>query len=204
MELLSRRQTDILQFITNYLSVHCYPPTFREIMVHFHFKSPRTAAYHVSILSKKGYMVRARGARTLEPTGFALAPRVPILNKISSEQSFSEADVEGRLTFDSQVASSKNSFFIKAEGEQMKTENILNGDYLLICPANNLEEGDQVAYYSRNQLMIRLFGRREGQILLSRHRNDKMPLNISKKGNFRFLGKVVAIVRLLNGKLIPR
>ncbi len=65
MKLTDRQQT-ILAFIREFIDVKGYPPTIREIGLHFGIKSTNGVAYHLAALEKKGYIERgASSARTI-------------------------------------------------------------------------------------------------------------------------------------------
>ena len=53
-----------------------YPPTIREIGLHFGIKSPNGVAYHLAALEKKGYIER----------GIASARAIRLLDKFPSTQ----------------------------------------------------------------------------------------------------------------------
>lgn len=51
---LTRRQEQVLIFITKYLDSHGYGPTVRDIMDNFGIGSPNGAMYHLHRLKAKG------------------------------------------------------------------------------------------------------------------------------------------------------
>lgn len=77
-EELTKRQSEVLEFITQYLASKGFPPSFREIGEHFGFNSPNSVMCHVRALAKKGKIMRgenqARGITLLErePSGMPL------------------------------------------------------------------------------------------------------------------------------------
>ena len=56
METLTKRQNDILNYIKNYIVVHGYPPTIREIGKDLGLSSPATFDAHLANLEKKGFI----------------------------------------------------------------------------------------------------------------------------------------------------
>ena len=63
---LTDKQRDIFNFLQRFTNENGYPPTVKEIMVHFNFASPTAVTTHLTALEKKGYVKktgkRARGS----------------------------------------------------------------------------------------------------------------------------------------------
>ena len=56
MTKLTPRQLEIYQYLAGYIASHQYPPTVREIMQHFGFKSPNSVMIHLKPMRKKGWL----------------------------------------------------------------------------------------------------------------------------------------------------
>ena len=56
MDELTKRQSEVLDFIKNFIVSHGYPPTIREIGTALGLSSPATTYTHLSQLEKKGYI----------------------------------------------------------------------------------------------------------------------------------------------------
>ena len=75
MEALSERQRQILEFISGYIQEHDRPPTNREIGQAMGIASTGHVDYHLSVLTKKGYLEReANTSRGLRLMGAAELP----------------------------------------------------------------------------------------------------------------------------------
>ena len=57
MEKLTKRQSDILQVIKEFIVNNGYPPTVREIGSILDLKSPATIQFHITKLAEKGYII---------------------------------------------------------------------------------------------------------------------------------------------------
>ncbi len=55
---LSARQENMLDFITNFISQHSYPPTIREIGKACHITSTSVVNYNLNKLENEGYINR--------------------------------------------------------------------------------------------------------------------------------------------------
>ena len=68
MEKLTKRQKEILDFITYYLKENDYAPSYMEIAEQFGISSPATVHQHIKALEDKGYLKSAKHQkRALEP-----------------------------------------------------------------------------------------------------------------------------------------
>jgi repressor LexA len=59
MRSLTERQEEIYTYLLEYLDERGYPPSIRDIMRAFGFKSPKAAADHLAALERKGFIRRA-------------------------------------------------------------------------------------------------------------------------------------------------
>jgi len=59
MRNLTERQEEIYKYLLEYLDERGYPPSIRDIMRAFGFKSPKAAADHLAALERKGFIRRA-------------------------------------------------------------------------------------------------------------------------------------------------
>lgn len=58
MRILTKRQNEIYNFIKYFIEDNNYPPTLREIGVHFGINSTNGVMDHLVALEKKGYIIR--------------------------------------------------------------------------------------------------------------------------------------------------
>lgn len=66
-ERASKRQQELLGFVSEFITEHGYGPSYREIMRAMDYKSVSTVAIHVENLIAKGYLARRdKSARSLE------------------------------------------------------------------------------------------------------------------------------------------
>jgi SOS-response transcriptional repressor LexA len=63
----TKKQKELLDFITAFIAEHGYSPSYREIMTSLNYTSVATVALHVGNLIKRGHLrKRDRSARSLE------------------------------------------------------------------------------------------------------------------------------------------
>jgi len=61
MEELTKRQQRFLKYIKTYMYKHKRPPSHKDIMIRFKFKSPNAVTYYLNILVKKKYIKMEKG-----------------------------------------------------------------------------------------------------------------------------------------------
>jgi SOS-response transcriptional repressor LexA len=101
---LTDRQAAVLAFIRDHLAEHAVPPTIREIMDRFDFKSTNAANTYLCVLEKKGVILRgakgkARSIRVLGEGVVATPHSVPVpsLTVIDVEVAGTSVYVNGQL-----------------------------------------------------------------------------------------------------------
>jgi SOS-response transcriptional repressor LexA len=63
----TKKQKELLDFISSFIAEHGYSPSYREIMTGLNYTSVATVALHVNNLIKRGHLrKRDRSARSLE------------------------------------------------------------------------------------------------------------------------------------------
>src|SRR4030081_3673359 len=63
----TKKQRELLTFIEQFITVHGYSPSYREIMTGLHYTSVATVSLHVNSLIKRGHLrKRDYSARSLE------------------------------------------------------------------------------------------------------------------------------------------
>lgn len=173
MELLTKRQKEILDFIHEFTGEYGYAPSYREIAAHFNLSSSATIHEHVQSLKTKGYLDFEDGTpRSLEVVeaiaNFAKAIELPLVGMITAGQPI-EA-IEENETFavpQAMIKDTANTFVLKVKGDSMIEEGIFNGDYVVVERNPSPRNGDVVValldnshatlkYYYREPQHIRL------------------------------------------------
>lgn len=71
----TKKQKELLDFITSFIGEYGYSPSYREIKAALSYSSIATVAKHIANLSDKGLLVkRDRSARSLEPVADVQMP----------------------------------------------------------------------------------------------------------------------------------
>lgn len=151
---LTPKQLTILQHVRDSRIQRGYSPTMQEIADALGI-SKVTAFEHVETLVKRGVLQRERNkARSLTiakgvPLPDEEAPlRFPLVGKIAAGLPIEKLEDRDELDvadlFGPQPGRSNGSFALRVEGDSMKDEGILEGDYVIIERTEIARNGDRV------------------------------------------------------------
>ena len=203
---LTDKQKHILNFLQKFMNENGYPPTVKEIMVHFNFASPTAVTTHLAALEKKGYVKktgkRARGSVPIskEEKKDNLI-KIPLLTnevKAGLLMDVSDESYEDFFPLPESIAQDENNFLMKVKGDSMIDAHIKEGDMVLVNPSNiEPQNGDiVVAKIDDNgdeEITIKRFFKEKDCIKLVAENKEYPPI-IQEKVSI--VGKVVGLIRL--------
>lgn len=175
---LTPKQLRILSLIRDWRIRHGFSPTMQELADEIGV-SKVTVFEHVEALIKKGALVReANKARSLSiaegiavpdesrPLRFPLVGKIAAGNPIEKVADSDELDIVGLLS-PRAGRSASSTFALKVEGESMKDEGILDGDYVLVERTDVASNGDRVvALLPDGQTTLKTFFKESDHIRL--------------------------------------
>ncbi len=202
MDSLTARQQAVLQFLQRHLREHGFPPTVREIARHFGMAGPKGAKKHLDALVKKGAIQRQAGLpRAIHMSG-PPPPQgrlLPVLGTVRAGiPLFSEENFEGHLLVDENLAPRAEAFFLRVKGESMIGAHIQEGDYVMIRKQPVVEQGEMAVFQVDGEMTLKFFWKEKDQIYLKPAHPRMKPIAVSKGQSFQILGKVVAVLRMID------
>ena len=203
---LTDKQRDIFYFLQKFTNENGYPPTVKEIMVHFNFASPTAVTTHLTALEKKGYVKktgkRARGSVPIDifNKGNHNMIKIPLLaNEVKAGllMDVSDESVEETYSLPKSIAQDENNFLMKVTGDSMINAHIKEGDMVLVHPSNEADNGDIVVAKiddnGNEEITIKRFFREKDCIKLVSENNNYPPI---EKESVSIVGKVIGLIRL--------
>ena len=200
---LTKKQTEVLNFIKKYIAEHGYPPAVREIGASLGLSSPATVQAHLNKLKEAGVIKNSSNKfRTIEllveNEYLELEDdvvKVPLLGKITAGNPI-EAIERPNEYFDLPAAVVPNNetvFTLEVSGESMINKGIFDGDYVIVKRQNTARNGDiVVAMTEENEVTLKTFYKENDHIRLQPE-NDHMEPFIFK--NVTILGKAIGLYR---------
>lgn len=200
---LTKKQTEVLNFIKKYIAEHGYPPAVREIGASLGLSSPATVQAHLNKLKEAGVIKNSSNKfRTiellveneyLEQEDDVI--KVPLLGKITAGNPI-EAIERPNEYFNLPAAivpSNETVFTLEVSGESMINKGIFDGDYVIVKRQNTARNGDiVVAMTEENEVTLKTFYKEDDHIRLQPE-NDNMEPFIFK--NVTILGKAIGLYR---------
>ncbi len=147
---LSKRQREILDFITEFMNDHGYAPSLREIGEYFNLSSPATIHEHINNLKKKGFLKASyNSARSIELVNeivnYAQAIELPLAGLITAGEPIEAIEEKERVDVPSDmVRDEANSYVLRVRGESMIEDGILDGDFVVVERNPSPRNGDIV------------------------------------------------------------
>ncbi|MBU2228970.1 transcriptional repressor LexA, partial [Patescibacteria group bacterium] len=138
-ENITKKQKEILDYITEFISVNGYSPSYREIAEYFGLASPATIFEHIRGLEDKGFIkAEDRKARSIkihkkEKREMPAIPalELPLVGTITAGEPIEAIEERETISIPVGLADSINSFVLKVKGESMIDEGIFDGDYVV-------------------------------------------------------------------------
>jgi repressor LexA len=209
--MLSKRQSEIYDFVLTYVDEHGYPPTVREIGEAVGLASPSTVHAHLANLERAGYLrrdptkpraleVTGRG-RTPAPAAAGAEPRMlPLLGEVAAGGPLlAEENVEEYLAVPEPLSRGGEEFLLRVKGESMIEAGILPGDYVVVHRQSTAQNGEVVVALAgedeaADEATVKRFFREDGRIRLQPENAALEPLY---PDHVKVLGKVVGVFRRL-------
>lgn len=203
MDGLTKRQRQILNFITKEIEKKGYPPSIREIGKRTGISSLRGVTIHLDALEKKGYIKRNSSARSIkilkadkETIISVEVIKLPLVGRVAAgEPILAEENIEDWIPVPkTMVKNNKNAFLLKVNGDSMTGDYIMDGDLVVVKPQPVADNGDIVVAVIDDEATVKRFYREKDCIRLQPS-NPKCKPTILKR-NFLINGKVIGLLRI--------
>ena len=193
MKPLTKSQQKIYDFLKD-RSQYGIPPSVREICAATGLKSTSTVHAHLKALENLGYISRDAGLnRAIHIEGCEQTAQVPILGKVTAGLPIlAVEEIQGYLPITASQQRGRELFALTVQGESMKNEGILDGDYVVVERTPTARDGDIVVALIEDEATVkRLY--RETDCVRLQPENDAFEPIYAKE--VIILGKVVSVVR---------
>ena len=200
---LTPTQEKVLNFLKDSLREKGFPPTLREIASHFGLRGPKAPQKTLNILERKGYIRKVPGgSRAIEILSYPqfsltqILP-IPVIGRVNAgEPILAIENIERYINLDRSLVPSGDVFLLRVQGDSMIDAHIQDGDFALVKPQPNAENGEIVVALIEDEATIkRIFKKRD--LIRLEPANPKMEPIVVKKGEKKvtIVGKVVGIFR---------
>ncbi|WKZ68048.1 MAG: transcriptional repressor LexA [Melioribacteraceae bacterium] len=203
---LTKIQKQILDFIIDNKSNFGMPPTLAEIANHFKYKNRATVQQHLKAIERKGYLKRnpkiSRGIElTLDEKFFI--PRPVIGEAAAGNPLVVYPDSIDTIQLPTIARIPKESFLVKVKGDSLKDAYIFNGDIVIVDPSLQPKNGDLSIIVLDDSAVVKRFFKKANSFELHSENPDYDAIVVDiKHHNFRIVGVVIGIYRVIHKKVI--
>ena len=196
---LTDAQSELFEWIKNYIRDHNHSPSIRQMMEAMGLKSPAPIQSRLKHLQEKGFISWQEGrARTLQLAKELFSSGVPILGSVAAGGLIeSYSDVNENLDM-RDVFQRKGVFALTVNGDSMIDAFIAHGDMVLMEPVNDqnyLRNGTIVsAMVPGSGTTLKYFYKKNNQIILEAANPNYEPI-ILDKNEVAIQGKLLAVWR---------
>ena len=207
---LTDRQREILDFISQSIRERGYPPTLREIGIHFGIKSTNGVNDHLRALEKKGYLQRedlkSRALRPMGMRGPVRAPTrdedmvdIPLVGRVAAGVPLLAVEnVEDTVRVDRFfIGQTREVFALRVKGDSMIEDGIFDGDYIFVRKQLQASRGDIVVAMINDEATVKRYYP-EGDNIRFQPANAAMEPIIVRKRDWKsvnLIGLVVGVYR---------
>ena len=201
-DVLTEKQSAVLQFIEDYQLEHGSSPTLREMREFFGVSSDNSILKHLKALEEKGYIEKddtPRGIKLLSSVKERLQSnefKLPLLGMVpAGGPVLTEEYIEDWLNVgEDAIYKYKDSYLLRVTGDSMIDAGIFDGDILVVCGALQAREGDIVVGLVDNQNTVKRYMKdSKGRVYLKPENVNYD--NIYPEGELCLQGVVTGLIR---------
>jgi repressor LexA len=198
---LTKRQKEILDYITGFIDEHVYAPSFEEIAKAFGYSSLATVHEHLSNLERKGYIRKSynesRSIEMVPEDGSASARELPLLGAVAAGLPIEAIqDQESLAVPVDMIRPGKDNFVLRVEGNSMIDDQIRDGDYIVVASQHTAEDGEVVvALVGGESATVKKLYREPGNRIRLQPANASMDPIFVNADEVAVQGVVVGLIR---------
>jgi repressor LexA len=199
---ITKKQTEILEYIRDELLAKGYPPSVREICQAVNLKSTSSVHAHLASLETNGYIRRdPTKPRAIEiiDDEFSLTRRelinVPIVGTVAAgEPILATQNIEDYFPVPPEYIhnTNKQTFMLRVKGESMINVGIFDGDLVIVEETHTARNGDTVVALIEDSATVKTFYKEKDYIRLQPENDTMDPIIVT---NCEILGKVIGLFR---------
>lgn len=202
-EPLTKRQKEVLDYVGQYIELHGYAPSYREIAEAFNLGSVATVADHVETLVSKGLLRKgdnsARSLQLVKEEDFeeSNAVGLPILGLIAAGQPIQAATGHAEtLEVPPFMVGSRHSYVLQVKGDSMVEDGIFEGDYVVIQEKSTPSNGEMVvALLNGEEATLKRYYKERDHIRLQPANSAYEPIIVKPGTPIKIQGICIGVIR---------
>lgn len=203
---MNDRAMQILTFIESYTNKEGRPPTIRDIGVQFEIASTNGVRYYLDMLEKSELLRRtgktSRGLLSMRPSvphQRSQRPHgIPIIGRVAAgEPILADSNHDGDLAIGDVFGDPGGLFALRVRGDSMVDAGILEGDYVIVRPAEHATAGDIIVARLDEEATVKYYQPRGSHIELVAANPNYAPIRVDEGSGFHIEGIVTGVLRTL-------
>jgi len=203
MAALTKRQKEVLDFVTQFIELHGYAPSYREIAAHFNYGSVATVAEHIDSLVAKGMLQKgdneARSIQLIKADNVDVSRTVglPIMGLVAAGQPIETLGRHAEtLEVPPFMVGRRNSYVLQVKGQSMIEEGINDGDYVVVQEKELPSNGEMViALINSGEATLKPYYKEKTHIRLQPSNSAMEPIIIEPGTPIEIQGVVIGLIR---------
>jgi repressor LexA len=195
---LTKRQKEILDFISEFINHNGYSPSMEEIAENFHIASLNAVFKHLEALENRGHLHRdSNRARSIQLSQSAIEFRnLPLLGYIAAGRPIEAVSVPETMPFPEEFLPRRGDYFVlRVQGESMIEEHIQDGDFVVVESRELAGNGEMVVALIDNENVTLKKYYQEGNCVRLQPANHNMDPIILNSEHVKIQGVVVSVLR---------
>ncbi|MCD6326034.1 transcriptional repressor LexA [bacterium] len=199
MEQLTRRQAQVLEYITTYVKQHGCAPSLREIAGRLGVSSVGSLHKHLVHLERKGFIRRSwnksRSIELVREQNPFSRSRVPLVGTVAAGLPVESLEDVEEVDFAEMLTGERDCFALRVRGDSMVDDHIADGDCIVVEKRVEARNGELViAMVDGSECTLKRFYR-EGDNVRLQPANDAFEPIIVSGERVSVLGVVQGVVR---------
>ena len=202
-EPLTKRQKEVLDYVTQFIEMYGYAPSYREIAGHFKYGSVATVAEHIESLVTKGMLQKgdneARSIQLVRADDLDVSSSVglPILGLVAAGQPIETLGAHPEtLEVPPFMVGRRNSYVLQVKGQSMIEEGINDGDYVVVQEKEVPSNGEMIiALINGGEATLKRYFKEKGHIRLQPSNSAMEPIIVEPGTPIEIQGIVIGLIR---------
>ena len=196
---LTKRQKEILDFVSGFIERNGYSPSMEEIAGHFQFASLNAVFKHLEALETRGYLHRdsnrARSIQLSQDNSPAVRS-LPLFGYVAAGKPIEALANPDTLPIPESFLPRRGAYYVlQVKGESMIDDHIQDGDYVVVESRETADPGDRVIALIDNENATLKKFYPEGTHIRLQPANEALAPIVLDGSRVKVQGVVVSVIR---------
>jgi repressor LexA len=145
---LTKRQREILDYLSEFIGQHGYAPSLAEIGRRFNLSSLATVHKHLTNLQEMGFIRRtwnrSRSVEMVQARTGGRAVELPLLGYVAAGRPIEAVATSETIGVPEALMGRRDSYVLRVKGDSMIDEQIRDGDFVIVEDRKSADNGEMV------------------------------------------------------------